>query len=183
MTSTAARWVAAPFGVFELRPGRKAILHPSRKEHDYTVAEIRVYACHGCAGYRVGWEFVSAQDAADLIKAIESEANTTHLYTPQAAMARRIMPCRTCKRSRRCVCFMLLWHRNSCVCTGCGEDPRDTPARFSKITWRRREKIGRAQRYWSAALPWRAAQKEFKRMLNDDTRSERAWQLEVGTNA
>lgn len=57
-------YVRATFGVFELRPGRKPVLHVGGRiehfdrdfGHDYTTSEIRAYAAYG------DWKSVSEKE-------------------------------------------------------------------------------------------------------------------------
>lgn len=59
------RWVIAPFGVFELRFGQRAILHSpkgSSRRHDYSVEEIVGHA-------RYSWAFTTEEKARELIAA------------------------------------------------------------------------------------------------------------------
>lgn len=70
-TPAETKWVRAPFGVFELRPGRPAVLHNGRGAfayrgvpgHDYSVEEIRGWADLG------EWHYITADEAAEWLKA------------------------------------------------------------------------------------------------------------------
>lgn len=62
-------YVQAPFGIFELRPGRPPVLHQKGTTsyygptgHDYTTEEVRAWTA-----YSPKWNYISAQEAKELI--------------------------------------------------------------------------------------------------------------------
>ena len=74
-----------------------------------------------------------------------------HLYQPKRYEYRTIVRCRTCKRRRQAVGAMYEWHPHTMRCCGCGDDPRDYPMRFTKITPARARRIEDAKRRYEHA--------------------------------
>lgn len=78
-----------------------------------------------------------------------------YICRPVTFAARRILPCKTCRKKCR-VAQLIGFDLDLLYCCGCGGDPRSR-SRFKKITWERRQRIDHARELWERATDFKTA--------------------------
>lgn len=107
------QWIKAPWGVYELRHGRRAILHTDRGQtsDDYSKVELRCYANCG----EKGWRYING---ANYKRHIPKTCPRCGDIYERAKHGNKPKTCPFCKRK----CCMSCTHNNGTCCCGDAEE-------------------------------------------------------------